>query len=373
MKYYLIAGEASGDLHGSNLMKGILKSDPLADFRYFGGDLMQAEGGVLVKHYRDTAFMGLFMVLANIGTILKNLRLCRNDILSYAPDAVILIDYPGFNLKIAEFAHSKGFRVFYYISPKIWAWKKSRVYTIKKFVDKMYVLLPFEVEFYHQYEYETEFLGNPTVDAVEPFMHKIPVPEKFRQENQLDTRPIIALLPGSRKQEIHHCLPEMLLAAKDFPDYQFVIAGAPSIQSSFYTSYLSEIHPPILYNKTYDLLIHSFAAIVVSGTATLETGLLKVPQIVIYKPGIVTYRIGILFVKIKFFSLVNLFMDKEVVKEFLQFNLAADIRQELKKITDNHEYRNEMLRNYELLREKAGKPGASQRVAERIVAHLKSI
>jgi len=373
MKYYLIAGEASGDLHGSNLMKGLRESDPGAEFRYFGGDLMQAEGGKLVKHFRDTAFMGLFMVLANLGKILKNLRLCKNDILAFAPDAVILIDYPGFNLKIAGFAHKKGFKVFYYISPKIWAWRKSRVYKIKEFVDKMYVLLPFEVEFYKGYGYQTEFLGNPTVDAVDAFMNKSPEPAKFRQENDLDTRPIIALLPGSRKQEISHCLPEMLKAAEAFPAYQFVIAGAPSMPASFYKTIMGDTLCPILYNSTYRLLIHSFAAIVVSGTATLETGLLKIPQVVIYKPGILTYRIGILFVKIKFFSLVNLFMDKEVVKEFLQFNITDEIKQELTKITEDKAYRDKMLENYEILREKAGKPGASLRVARRIVEYLKGV
>jgi len=373
MKYYLIAGEASGDLHGSNLMKGLLKSDPQAEFRYFGGDLMQAEGGTLVKHFRDAAFMGLFMVLANLRTILRNLRLCKKDILAYAPDAIILIDYPGFNLRIAGFAHKHGFRVFYYISPKIWAWRKSRVYKIKKFVAKMYVLLPFEVEFYNRYNYNTEFLGNPTVDAVYSFMQKIPEPEKFRRENQLDTKPIIALLPGSRKQEIHHCLPEMVKAAEAFPAFQFVIAGAPSMPASVYKKYIGEKQFPILYNKTYELLIHSIAAVVVSGTATLETGLLKVPQVVIYKPGILTYRIGILLVKIKFFSLVNLFMDKEVVKEILQFNLAEEIKHELKRITEDETYRGIMLHNYDILREKAGKPGASIRVAERIVEYLKNL
>lgn len=240
MKYYLIAGEASGDLHGSNLMKGLRKCDPQAEFRYFGGDLMQAEGGKLVRHYRDTAFMGLFMVLANLPAILKNFRLCKNEILDFNPDAVILIDYPGFNLKIAEFAHKQGFKVFYYISPKIWAWRKSRVYKIKEFVDRMYVLLPFEVEFYKQYDYKTEFLGNPTVDAVDSFMNKSPDPNKFRKDNDLDARPIIALLPGSRKQEIHHCLPEMLRVAEDFPAYQFIIAGAPSMPASFYKTYAGE-------------------------------------------------------------------------------------------------------------------------------------
>jgi lipid-A-disaccharide synthase len=373
MKYYLVAGEASGDLHGANLMKGLRKSDPEAEFRYFGGDLMQAEGGTLVKHFRDTAFMGLFMVLANIRVILKNLRLCKLDILSFAPDAVILIDYPGFNLKIAEFAHKNALKVFYYISPKIWAWRKSRVYKIKEFVDKMYVLLPFEVEFYQQYNYHAEFLGNPTVDAVDTFMHKTPEPARFRSANNLDSRPVIALLPGSRKQEIHHCLPEMIKASEAFPAFQFIIAGAPSILPEFYQIYLGEKKIPVIYNKTYELLIHSFAAVVVSGTATLETGLLKVPQLVIYKPGILTYRIGIHIVKIKFFSLVNLFMDKEVVKEFLQFNIAEEIRQELKKITENDSYRNEMLQNYEILREKAGSPGASLRVAVRIVEYLKSL
>jgi lipid-A-disaccharide synthase len=247
------------------------------------------------------------------------------------------------------------------------------VYKIKEYVDKMYVLLPFEVDFYRQYNYDTEFLGNPTVDAVNDFMNKTPEPEKFRKENFLDSRPIIAMLPGSRKQEIHHCLPEMIAASANFPQFQFVIAGAPSMAPAFYETYIATLKFPVLYGKTYELLIHSHAAIVVSGTATLETGLLKVPQVVIYKPGILTYRIGILFVKIKFFSLVNLFMDKEVVKELLQFDLALEITKELKRITEDEIYRNEMLANYVIMREKAGKPGASLRVAGRIVEYLKNI
>lgn len=372
MKYYLIAGEASGDLHGSNLMKGIKQFDPKAEFRYFGGDLMQQQGGNLVKHYRDMAFMGLFAVIAHLPAILRNMRLCKNDILAFHPDAVILVDYPGFNLKIAEFAHTKGFRVLYYISPKIWAWKKKRVYAIRKFVDRMFVLLPFEVDFYRQYGYKTEFLGNPVVDAVAAHL-ALPVDrDQFIHSHGLSGKPIIALLPGSRRQEINNCLPEMITAAQSFPEYQFVIAGAPSMEPSIYEKFLDGKDIPVVYGKTYELLRHAYAAVVVSGTATLETGLLRVPQVVIYKPGIVTYRIGILFVKIRFFSLVNLFMDKEVVKEVLQFDLAGNIVKELKEITGNSAYREAMLRNYDTLIEKAGKPGASVRVAEKIVAFLEN-
>lgn len=372
MKYYLVAGEASGDLHGSNLMKAIRQFDPQADFRYFGGELMQQQGGVLVKHYRDMAFMGLFMVLANLCTILRNMKRCKNDIAAYSPDAVILVDFPGFNLKIAEYAHKKGFRVLYYISPKIWAWRKSRVHSIRKYVDKMYVLLPFEVEFYRQYGVEAEYLGNPVVDAVAAALQQPVDREYFLRTNSLSEKPIIALLPGSRRQEISKCLPEMMAAAASFPAYQFVIAGAPSMDRSFYEKFPGSKQIPIIFGKTYDLLRNSYAAVVVSGTATLETGLFGVPQVVIYKPGILTYRIGILFVKIRFFSLVNLFMDKPAVKELLQFDLAEKIAGELTLLTSDAAYRREMLQMYEQLREKAGEPGTSARVAEKMVAYLRN-
>jgi len=370
MKYYLIAGEASGDLHGSKLMYGLKQFDPQADFRFFGGDLMQSEGGRLVRHYRQTAVMGIFRVLWNLRKISRNLKICMEDIRAFAPDTVILIDYAGFNLRIARFASQAGIRVIYYISPKVWAWNSKRVSAIRSYVDKMYVILPFEVDFYQQYDYPVEFVGNPVVDAVTEEAGQEGSKEEFLGSMQLDDRPVIALLAGSRKQEILHCLPQMLAVSGDFPSFQFVIAAAPGIPAEYYRKIIGKSEVGIVYNQTYKLLMQADAAVVTSGTATLETALFRVPQVVIYKMGSLTYFVGRQFIKPKFFSLVNLIMDEEIVKELLQSRLSGRIRSELRRIVEDREYAKEMLEGYDRLRMKLGDSGAHLRLAESIVRYL---
>ena len=370
MKYYLIAGEASGDLHGSKLMQGLKTSDPEAEFRYFGGDLMAAEGGTIVRHYRQTAVMGLFKVIFNLRKISGNLRFCKRDIAEYQPDALILIDYSGFNLRIAKFARPAGFRVIYYISPKVWVWDRKRVYTIKKNVDKMYVILPFEVDFYQQYNYPVEYVGNPILDAVEESRANAVERQEFCSRNGLDDSPIIALLAGSRKEEIKHCLPEMLAVMNQFPGYRFVIAGAPAISPEYYARFTGNSDVDIVFDQTYDLLMNAVAAVVTSGTATLETALFGVPEVVIYKMGELTYQIGRHFVKPKYFSLVNLILDREVVKELLQYRLRKKIGDELHRILEDETYRMVMLDNYRKLRSRLGEPGAYHRLARSIVTFI---
>lgn len=370
MKYYIIAGEASGDLHASNLMKELKLKDPHAEFRFWGGDLMQAQGGTLVKHYRDLAFMGFAEVVMNLKTILGNISVAKKDIETYKPDAVILVDYPGFNLRIAEFVKKLGIKVYYYISPQIWAWKTGRVHKIKKVVDKMFVILPFEEEFYQRYDYKVDFVGNPLLDS----LNHLPAidEQRFRKEHNLDERPIIALLPGSRTQEIKVKLPLMLSVEKDFPDYQFVVAGAPSQPSENYKKIVGN-QLKIVENKTYDLLRISHAALVTSGTATLETALLKVPEVVCYKGNAISYEIGKRIVKnIRFISLVNLIMDEEVVKELIQYDLTYEnIKRELNLIL-NSPKRDKILQDYEELYHKLGGIGASERTANLIVEDLKN-
>ncbi len=370
MKYYLIAGEASGDLHGSKLMQGLKISDPEAEFRYFGGDLMAAEGGTLVRHYRQTAVMGLFMVIFNLRKISGNLRFCKQDIAEYQPDALILIDYSGFNLRIAKFARPAGFRVIYYISPKVWVWDRKRVYTIKENVDKMYVILPFEVDFYQQYNYPVEYVGNPIVDAVEESRANAVERQEFCSRNGLDDSPIIALLAGSRKEEIKHCLPEMLAVMNQFPGYRFVIAGAPAISPEYYARFTGNSDVDIVFDQTYDLLMNAGAAVVTSGTATLETALFGVPEVVVYKMGELTYQIGRQFVKPKYFSLVNLILDREVVKELLQHRIRKKIAGELHRILEDETYRMVMLDNYGKLRSRLGEPGAYHRLARSIATYV---
>ncbi|MFV0164311.1 lipid-A-disaccharide synthase [Empedobacter falsenii] len=370
MKYYIIAGEASGDLHASNLMKELKLKDPHAEFRFWGGDLMQAQGGTLVKHYRDLAFMGFAEVVMNLKTILGNISVAKKDIETYKPDAVILVDYPGFNLRIAEFVKKLGIKVYYYISPQIWAWKTGRVHKIKKVVDKMFVILPFEEEFYQRYDYKVDFVGNPLLDS----LNHLPAidEQRFRKEHNLDERPIIALLPGSRTQEIKVKLPLMLSVENDFPDYQFVVAGAPSQPSENYKKIVGN-QLKIVENKTYDLLRISHASLVTSGTATLETALLKVPEVVCYKGNAISYEIGKRVVKnIRFISLVNLIMDEEVVKELIQYDLTYEnIKRELNLIL-NSPKRDKILQDYEELYHKLGGIGASERTANLIVEDLKN-
>lgn len=375
MKYFLIAGEASGDLHGSNLMKGLKEVDAEAEFCFWGGDLMQNVGGTLKKHYKDTAFMGLLTVILNLKTILRNIALCKKDILEFDPDVIILIDYPGFNLRIAKFAKENKLKVYYYISPKIWAWKESRIKKIKAFVDRMFVIFPFEKNFYKKHDYPVEFAGNPLVDAIEERNNKEETYEAFIQRNNLPDKPIIAVLPGSRKQEINYILPLLLNIKTHYPDYQFLIAAAPAIDSSFYDEIIQSENFVKLYNQTYEILQHAEAALVTSGTATLETALLNIPQIVCYKfrGGGIIYNIGKRFLKVPYISLVNLIMEREIVKELIQQYLNEQtIKKELDDILFNKSYRIEMLNNYDELKSKIGKPGASVRFANLMFNGLKN-
>jgi lipid-A-disaccharide synthase len=370
MKYYLIAGEASGDLHGANLIRALKKVDPGAEFRFFGGKGMEREGGTLVRHYREMAYMGVLDVLAHFRTIRRNYAFARKDILGYSPDCLILIDFSGFNLRMARIASGTGMPVMYYISPKVWAWNKSRVRLIKEFVDRMFVILPFEVGFYRQYGYHVDFLGNPLMDEIHKFRQHKHSPDDFISRNKLKDKPVIALLAGSRKQELKYCLPEMLKAAAEFPEYQFVIGGAPGLTPEAYARYLEGHEARLVFDQTYELIGHAKAAVVTSGTATLETALLGTPEVVVYRMNPISYHVGKHFVRVRFFSLVNLIMDRTVVKELLQFNLAADIAGELKEILDNHTYRQRMLDDLEELRTRMGTPGVSDRVARKIYDSL---
>ena len=366
MKYYIIAGEASGDLHGSNLMKALYEKDPSAEIRFWGGDLMQNVGGTLVKHYRELAFMGFIEVIMNLKTILNNIKICKKDIEAFQPDAIIFIDYPGFNMRIATWAKERNIPTHYYISPQIWAWKENRIKAIKRDVDFMYVILPFEKDFYEKkHNFPVHFVGHPLIDAIASRTEVSD--ESFRKENQLSEKPIIALLPGSRKQEISI----MLSVTNDFPDYQFVIAGAPSQEYEFYKTFLTNENVKFISNKTYDLLSHSHAALVTSGTATLETALFNVPEVVCYKGSYISYQIAKRIITLKYISLVNLIMDKEVVKELIQEELnTKNLKLELNKIL-NSESRTILLNNYTDLKQKLGGEGASKKTAQLIVDSFK--
>lgn len=370
MRYYIIAGEASGDLHASNLMKEIRLRDNDAVFRCWGGDLMEKQGGFLVKHYRDLAFMGFIEVLTNLRTIMKNLKFCKEDILAYNPDILILVDYPGFNLRIAEFAHKNGIKVFYYISPQIWAWKKSRVHKIKKVVDRMFVILPFEQDFYARYNYDVDFVGHPLLDALPEHFDESDK-RIFTGKNNLPDKPIIALLPGSRKQEINTILPVMLKIVKDFPGYQFVIGAAPSVPSDLYARITGDHPVMVVYGQMHNLLKFSDAAVVTSGTATLETALMEVPQVVCYKGSPFSYFIARSIVKIKYISLVNLIMDQLIVKELIQYELNPEnLKEELVSIIYDENYRKRMMDNYKSLKQKLGGRGASAKAASMMIYYL---
>ena len=369
MKYYIIAGEASGDLHGSNLMKALYKEDPSAEIRFWGGDLMQNAGGTLVKHYRELAFMGFAEVLLNLKTIFRNIKICKADIDQFQPDVLIFIDYPGFNMRIAKWAKTKGYKTHYYISPQIWAWKESRIKDIKRDFDKLYVILPFEKDFYEKkHHFAVEFVGHPLIDAIHNRTSTDAA--SFRKENHLDEKPIIAILPGSRKQEISKMLTLMLSVVNDFPDYQFVIAGAPSQEYSFYETFLKGKNIKFISNETYNLLSHSYAALVTSGTATLETALFKVPEVVCYKGSWVSYQIAKRIITLKYISLVNLIMDEEVVTELIQDDCnSVKIKAELAKVLEPN-YRKVLLEKYETLEQKLGGIGASDKTAHLIVADI---
>lgn len=376
MKYYLIAGEASGDLHASNLMQALKTLDEEADFRFFGGDLMQAQGGTLVKHYREMAYMGFVPVMLHLPAILNNLNACKKDIATYRPDVVILVDYPGFNLKIAKFVHEKlHIPVHYYISPKIWAWKEYRIRSFKKYVDEMLCILPFEVDFYKTHDYPVHYVGNPTLDAVRNRPYQAESLEDFIEINGLEDKPIVALLAGSRKQEIKNNLPAMLEAVSSVPEYQAVIAGAPGIDDGFYRTFIENSSAKIVFAQTYRLLAQSQAALVTSGTATLETALLNVPQVVCYKMpfGQLAYWAFRHVLHTPYISLVNLIAGKTVVKElFAKFFSINNIRLELARLLDDEEYIEKMLYEYERMRQILGNENVSMKAAKIISDKIQS-
>jgi lipid-A-disaccharide synthase len=366
MKYYLVAGEASGDLHGANLMKALKAKDPQANFRYFGGDLMQAEGGVLVKHYADMAYMGIVEVLFHLRTIMQNMKTCKQDIAAWQPDVLVLIDFPGFNLKIAEYARSTGLMVCFYISPKVWAWNQKRVHQIKRVVNHLFCILPFEVEFYKQFDMQVDYVGNPLLDAVAAFKPD----EAFLNKHNLQNKKIIALLPGSRKQEISRLLPVMAQVAQRFPEYQFVVAGAPSFRADYYQPFLGGTHLPVVFNATYNLLHHAQAAIVASGTAVLETALFNVPQVAVYRANPFMIWAGRRLLKIKYITLVNLILNQPAVKELIQEDCNVEsLSEELSRLLHNEGYSSVQMAHYKQLQLLMGAPGASAKTAQLIVQY----
>ncbi|MCR4773216.1 MAG: lipid-A-disaccharide synthase [Prevotella sp.] len=378
MKYYLIVGEASGDLHASRLMRSLKKEDADAEFRFFGGDLMSAEGGTRVKHYRELAYMGFVPVLLHLRTIFRNMAMCKHDIVEWHPDVVILVDYPGFNLDIAKYVHARtDIPVYYYISPKIWAWKEWRVKSIRRDVDKMFSILPFEVPFYEQkHGYKINYVGNPTADEVTDFLAEYKENyDDFCSRNGLDSsKKTIALLAGSRKQEIKDNLPAMIEAASRYPDYQMVLAGAPSIDDDYYAKYVGDADVKIVHGDTYPLLAHSVAALVTSGTATLETALFDVPQVVCYEtpvPSLIRFAFNHI-IKVKYISLVNLIADGEIVQELLADRFSVDnITAELGKILPGGSERDKMLEGYAEVHRRIGETGAPDKAASLIVESLK--
>ncbi len=374
MKYYLIAGEASGDLHASNLIKGLAEIDQEAQFRGWGGEMMESAGCTLVKNYKNTAVMGFFTILANLGKIERNIRDCRRDIEEWRPDLLILIDYAGFNLRIAPFAKKIGIKVFYYISPKLWAWNTGRVRKMKRYVDAMYVIFPFETDFYKEHGYENvHYAGNPLTDAIAARPEPTLDFESFRARHSLPEKPIIALVAGSRRQEIKNMLPVMLEMVPRFPDHQFVIAGGPGLTIEDYAPYLKGMEIPIIFGETYQIISQSRVALVTSGTATLETALLHTPQVVCYRGegGALYYILFKLFVKVKYIALANLIMGREMVKELLMQKLnSKNLYEETLKIISDGEARSKQLADYEALTEKMGDPGASLRFARLMVEEL---
>lgn len=378
MKYYLIVGEASGDLHASRLMQSLMQYDPAAEFRFLGGDLMQRVGGTRVKHYRELAYMGFVPVLLHLPTIFKNMKMCKEDIVRWQPDVVILIDYPGFNLSIAKYVKKNtNIPVFYYISPKIWAWKEWRIKAIKRDVKEMFSILPFEIAFYEKkHHYKIHYVGNPTKEEVDNFQHVYTESkDEFCQRNNLSSKPIIAILAGSRKQEIKDNLPSMLEAARHFEDYQMVIAAAPSIEKSYYKKYLGDSEAKMVELQTYELLTHSTAALVTSGTATLETALLNVPQVVCYEtpvPKLIRFAFKHI-IKVRFISLVNLIADKEIVQELLADRFSIyNIANELYRILPGQPARERMLADYQIVREHLGDAVAPDNAAKIMVGKLTS-
>jgi lipid-A-disaccharide synthase len=368
MRYYLIAGERSGDLHGANLLRAIHQHDPEAECRAWGGEQMQAAGATLVRHYRDTAFMGLGTVLRNLFKIRAFFKECEADVLAYQPDVLILIDYAGFNMRMARFAKTHGVRTFYYISPKVWAWNQRRALSIKAYVDKLFVIFPFEVDFFKQYHYEAHYVGNPLLDAIRAFEPN----EAFATQHGLDARPVVALLPGSRRQEVAGMLPVMLSVVSHFPDYQFVVAKVSNLPAALYDALL--VHYPqvrVVQDAAYDLLSVAEAALVTSGTATLETALFRVPQVVCYRTGGLTYWVGRRLIKVKYLSLVNLMLNKAAVPELIQSELNTEqLRKHLTDILQGGG-RDQQLKDYAHLAQIVGEPGASERAGTLMVQYLK--
>jgi lipid-A-disaccharide synthase len=376
MKYFIIAGEASGDLHAANLMSEIKRLDPNANFCYLGGNLMNAQGGKLVKHYREMAFMGFWAVFMNLKTILNNVKKAQEEIVSFCPDVVILVDYPGFNLRIAKFVKQHlDITVYYYISPKIWAWKEYRIKQIKMYVDRMFSILPFEIDFYARHQYPIHYVGNPSVDSIARQLNTDQTIEEFCNLNQLSNQPIIALLAGSRKQEIKSCLPKMIQAANDFDGYQIIVSGAPGIDESFYRDVIVNPQIKIVFNQTYQLLHHAQAAVINSGTATLEAGIIGTPQVVVYDIvlGKILFPMRGLLMKIPHFSLVNLVAQKYIVKELIANNFTVEnVRRELEHMISDNDYRQKISDSYNEMKLKIGEPGAAVRAAEMMTSFLKS-
>lgn len=364
MRYYVIAGEASGDLHGSRLIREILKREPSSEFRCWGGDRMQQAGGVIVKHYKDLAFMGFLEVLLNLRTILANIRFCKKEILEWKPDAVLLIDYPGFNMRIARFAHEQGIRVIYYISPQVWAWRQGRVHNIHKRTDLAFVVLPFEKDFHARFGYHVEFVGHPLLDTIDEFT---PDPE-FREKLNIPGKPVIAVVPGSRKQEISRILPIMLSVKPEFPDHQFIIAGVGSLGEDYYKKFTGNSDTRVIIGHTYDLLLTSKAALVTSGTATLETGLLGTPQVVCYRMSFLTALLAWIVVKVEHISLVNLVLGRGSIKELIQYRFTRkSLSRELRKLLEDQPTIERIREDYKEMRIRLGDRGASMKAADIIV------
>jgi lipid-A-disaccharide synthase len=366
MKLFLIAGEASGDLHGSNLIKALKHKNPSIDIAFWGGDLMSKEANIApLKHYKELAFMGFIEVIKNLGKIFENFKSCKDHITEFKPDAIVLIDYPGFNLRIAKWAKSQNIKVYYYISPKVWAWKENRVYKIIKYVDTLFTIFPFETAFFKKYNYPVEYVGNPLIDAINNHKKELDKELNFKLKNNLSDKPIIALLPGSRRQEVSTKLPVMLDSTKNLDKYQFIIAGAPSLELEFYKPFIENRDATILFGQTYSILENAEAALVTSGTATLETALFKVPQVVCYIASPISYAIAKRLIKIKFISLVNLIFDKEIVRELIQHDCNPRlIREELNSLLIGGHKREVQLKAYDQLIDMLGNGSASEKVAE---------
>jgi lipid-A-disaccharide synthase len=372
MRYFIIAGEQSGDLHGSNLVKELLAADKGAEIFCWGGDLMESAGATLLVHYRKLAFMGFVAVIKNLGAISKNISLCKQHIIEYKPDVVIFIDYPGFNLRIAEFAKNAGYRTFYYISPKLWAWNEGRVRKIKKYIDRMFIIFPFEVDFYKKHGITVEYFGNPLIDETEKRITLFPAKESMYKYLGIEDKPVIALLAGSRRHEIELILPEMMKTIHHFPGYQFILAGVKNIPDEVYDKIIDKAQVKVIKEKTYEILYTSEAALVTSGTATLEAALHDTPQVVCYKGDFFSMLIAWMVVKVKYISLVNLIMGYEVVKELVQYDLTENsLLTELKAILPGGEKRGKLLSDYEVLKSKMGSAGASGRIAREMLAELK--